>query len=68
MGISFASVAVINFFLAWRPVTAHAQFGPGNGHLLRAGRRAYLWREVDDAAVALHILKLILLGGLHVDD
>lgn len=52
--------------LARRPVVAHAQLGPGDGHLVHAGG-AHLWREVDDAAVVLHVLKLVLLGGLHVD-
>lgn len=43
-----------------------AQLGPGDGHLVPTGG-AHFWREVDDAAVVLHILKLVLLGGLHVD-
>lgn len=53
-------------FLARRPVVAQAHLGPGDGHLVRAGG-AHLRREVDDAAVALHILKFVLLGGLHID-
>lgn len=52
--------------LARRPVVGQAQLGPGDGHLVHAGG-AHLRREVDDAAVVLHILKLVLLGGLHVD-
>lgn len=67
-GISFASVAVINSFLAWRPVTAHAQLGPGDGNLLHAWGRTHLWRKVDDAAVSLYVLKFVLFWGLHVDD
>lgn len=51
-------------FLARRPVVAHAQLGPGDGHLVHAG---HFRGEVDDAAVVLHILELVLLGGLHVD-
>lgn len=54
-------------FLARRPVVAHAQLGPGDGHLVHTGG-AHLWREMDDAAVVLHILKFVLLGGLHVDN
>ena len=50
--------------LARRPVVA--QLGPGDGHLVPAGG-AHLWGEVDDAAVVLHVLELVLLGGLHVD-
>lgn len=53
-------------FLARRPVVAHAQFGPGDGHLVQT-RGAHLRGEVDDAAVVLHILELVLLGRLHVD-
>lgn len=56
----------LSFLLARRPVIAHAQLGPGDGHLVRAAR-AHFWREMDDAAVVLHILKFVLLGGLHVD-
>lgn len=52
------------FVLARRPVVAHAQFGPGDGHLVHT-RRAHLRREVDD--VVLHVLKFVLLRGLHVD-
>lgn len=52
--------------LARRPVIAHAQFGPGDGHPLPAGR-THLRREVDDAAVVLHVLKLVLLGWFHID-
>lgn len=51
-------------FLARRPVVAHAQFGPGDGHLVHT-RRAHLRGEVDD--VVLHALKFVLLRGLHVD-
>ena len=50
--------------LARRPVVT--QLGPGDGHLVRAGG-AHVRGEVDDAAVVLHVLKLVLLGGLHVD-
>lgn len=53
-------------FLAWSPIVAHAQLGPGDGHLVHA-RGAHFWIEVDDAAVILHVLKFVLLGGLHVD-
>lgn len=52
-------------FLAGRPVVVQAQLGPGDGHLVRG---ADVRREVDDAAVVLHVLKLVLLGGFHVDD
>lgn len=51
-------------FLARRPVVAHAQFGPGDGQLVHT-RRAHLRREVDD--VVLHVLKFVLLRGLHID-
>lgn len=54
------------FFLARRPVVAHAQLGPGDGHLVHTGG-AHFWGEMDDAAVVLHILKFVLLGRLHVD-
>lgn len=53
-------------FLARRPVVAHAQLGPGDGHLVPTGG-AHFWREVDDPTVVLHILKFVLLGGLHID-
>lgn len=53
-------------FLAWRPVIAQTQLGPGDGHLVSTGG-AHVWREVDDAAVIFHILEFVLLGGLHVD-
>lgn len=52
--------------LARRPVVAHAQFGPGDGHLVPT-RGAHIWGEMDDAAVVLYVLKLVLLGRLHVD-
>lgn len=52
--------------LARRPLVARAQLGPGDGHLLQAGG-THLRGEVDDAAVVLHVLELVLLGGLHVD-
>ena len=47
------------------PAVAHAELGPGNGHPLPA-RRAAFGREVDDSIVVLHVLELVLLGGLHV--
>lgn len=53
-------------FLARRPVIAQTQLGSGDGHLVCTGG-AHFWREVDDAAVVLHILEFVLLGGLHVD-
>ncbi len=53
-------------FLARRPVVAQAQLGPGDGHLVHTGG-AHFWREMDNAAVVLHILEFVLLGGLHVD-
>lgn len=53
-------------FLARRPVVAHAQFGPGDYHLVHA-RGAHFWREMDDATFILHILEFVLLEGLHVD-
>lgn len=53
-------------FLARRPIVAHSQLGPGDGHLVHS-RGAHFWIEMDDAAVVLHILKFVLLGGLHVD-
>lgn len=53
-------------YLARRPVVAHAQFGPGDGHLVHT-RGAHFWREMDDAAVVLYVLKFVLLGRLHVD-
>lgn len=59
-------MCVCVFLLALCPVVAHAQLGPGDGHLVCAGG-AHFWREMDDAAVILHILKFVLLGGLHVD-
>ena len=53
--------------LTWRPVVARAQLGPGDGHLFHAGG-AHLRGEMDDATVVFHILKFVLLGGLHIDD
>ena len=47
------------------PAVAHAQLGPGNGHPVPA-RGAAFGREVDDPTVVLHVLELVLLGGLHV--
>lgn len=46
--------------LARRPVVAHAQFCPGDGHPVRA-RGAHFWGEMDHAAVVLYVLKLVLL-------
>ena len=66
VGEGGVGAGAVLLFLARRPVVAHAQLGPGDGHLVRAGG-AHLRREVDDAAVVLHVLELVLLGGLHVD-
>lgn len=53
-------------WLARRPVVGRAQLGPGDGHLLHAGR-AHLRGEMDDAAVISHVLEFVLLRGLHID-
>lgn len=66
LGAGGRGARAVLLFLARRPVVAQAQLGPGDGHLVRAGG-IHLRREVDDAAVVLHILELVLLGGLHVD-
>lgn len=63
---SLRGVFLFVCFLAWRPVIAHAQFGPGDGQLFCTGG-AHFWREVNDAAVVLHVVKFVVFRRLHVD-